>query len=68
MRLKESIEREQLLVQRAVRAAEQLDLALRNEHELREQIDRLTEFNRAVERSAPWRFIQFLRGFAGRKW
>jgi len=26
------------------------------------------EFNRAVERSAAWRVMQFLRGLVGRRW
>jgi hypothetical protein len=55
-------------MERARWAEEKLEDALRNEHDLRDQIDRLAEFNGAVERSAPWRAIQFLRGLLGRRW
>ncbi len=55
-------------MERARLAEERLEDALRNEHDLRDQIGRLAEFNRAVERSAPWRVIQFLRSLVGRKW
>jgi hypothetical protein len=68
LRLQESHGRERLLRERALRAEERLEDALRNEHDLRGQIDRFSEFHRAVVRSAPWRVIQFLRGLVGRKW
>jgi hypothetical protein len=68
LRLQESLDRELLLRERALRAEERLDDALRNEHDLRAQIDRLAQFHRSVERSAPWRLIQFVRGLVGRRW
>ncbi|HTO87877.1 MAG TPA: hypothetical protein VMR54_10165 [Thermoanaerobaculia bacterium] len=51
-----------------MRAEERLEDALRNEHDLRAQIDRFAQFHRSVERSAPWRLIQFVRGLVGRRW
>jgi hypothetical protein len=68
LRVKESLEREKRLFARATRAEQRLEEALRNEHELRTQIERLTNFHRAVERSAPWRLIQLARGLLGRRW
>jgi septal ring factor EnvC (AmiA/AmiB activator) len=67
-RLKESQEREKRLVERVFLAEERLDDALSTEHELRIQIHRYAEFNRAVQRSRPWRMIQFLRRLVGREW
>lgn len=66
--LRESHAREQRLIERAIAAEERLEDALRNEHDLRDQIDRLVRFNRAVERSASWRVIQAGRSIVGRKW
>ena len=68
LRLKESQEREKRLVERVFEAEERLDDALSTEHELRIQIQRYAEFNRAVQRSRPWRMIQFLRRLVGREW
>jgi hypothetical protein len=68
LRLKESEEREKRLVERVFTAEERLDDALSTEHELRIQIQRYAEFNRAVQRSRPWRMIQFLRRLVGREW
>lgn len=68
LRLKESQEREKRLVDRVFLAEERLDDALSTEHELRIQIHRYAEFNRAVQRSRPWRIIQFLRRLVGREW
>jgi hypothetical protein len=68
LRLKESREREKRLVERVFTAEEGLDDALSTEHELRIQIHRYAEFNRAVQRSRPWRMIQFLRRLVGREW
>ena len=65
---RQSQAREKRLLQRATKAEERLEDALRNEHDLRDQIERLMKFHRAVERSAPWRAIQALRGLVGRKW
>jgi hypothetical protein len=66
--LRESHAREQRLIERAIEAEERLGDALRNEHDLRDQIDRLVRFNRAVERSASWRALQAARSVVGRKW
>lgn len=68
LRLKESEEREKRLVERALLAEERLEDALSTEHELRIQIHRYAEFNRALQRSRPWRVIQFLRRLVGREW
>ena len=68
LRLKESQEREKRLAERVFTAEERLDDALSTEHELRIQIHRYAEFNRAVQRSRPWRMIQFLRRLVGREW
>jgi hypothetical protein len=68
LRLKESQAREKRLIQRAVAAEERLGEALRDEHELRDQIDRLVRFNRAVERSVAWKGLQAARSLLGRKW
>jgi len=68
LRLKESQEREKRLVERVFTAEERLDDALSTEHELRSQIHRYLEFNRAVQKSRPWRMIQFLRRLVGREW
>jgi hypothetical protein len=68
LRLKESQEREKRLVERVFTAEEQFDDALSTEHELRIQIQRYTQFNRDVQRSRPWRMIQFLRRLVGREW
>jgi hypothetical protein len=68
LRLSEGQAREKRFLQRATKAEERLEDALRAEHDLRDQIDRLMKFHRAVERSAPWRFIQAVRGLVGRKW
>jgi hypothetical protein len=68
LRLKESQERERLLVEQVFTAEERLDDALSTEHELRIQIQRYAQFNRALQRSRPWRMIQFLRRLVGREW
>ena len=68
LKVRESLDREKRLLERTRRAEEGLEDALRNEHDLRDQIERLTQFHRAVEHSAPWRVIQFLRSLVGRKW
>ncbi len=68
LRLKESQDREKRLVERVFTAEEQFDDALSTEHELRIQIQRYAEFNRALQRSRPWRMIQFLRRLVGREW
>jgi hypothetical protein len=68
LQVREGLEREKRLIERALLAEERLEDALRNEHDLRGQIDRFAEFHRAVERSAPWRLIQALRALLGRKW
>jgi len=49
-------------------AEERLEDALSKEHDLRIQIHRYAEFNRALKKSRPWRMIQFLRRLAGREW
>lgn len=68
LQLKESLQREKRLLERALQAEEGLEDALRNEHDLREQIERYAQYHRAVERSRPWRALQFLRRLAGREW
>jgi hypothetical protein len=68
LRLSEGQAREKRFLERATKAEERLEDALRNEHDLRDQIGRLMTFHRAVERSAAWRLIQAMRGLVGRKW
>lgn len=68
LKLQEGFEREKRLAERALTAEEKLEDAMRNEHDLRDQIDRLATFNRSVEQSAAWRWIQLLRGLVGRRW
>lgn len=67
-RLKESVARELRLVERTLRAEELLDQALSTEHDLREQLARYADFHDAVQRSRPWRVIQFFRKLVGRGW
>jgi hypothetical protein len=66
--VKEGLEREKRLLERALRAEEALEDAERNDHDLRDQIELFAQYNRAVEQSLPWRAIQFLRRLVGRKW
>ncbi|HYT32201.1 MAG TPA: hypothetical protein VEO37_06370 [Thermoanaerobaculia bacterium] len=68
LQLKESQEREQRLIERVFEAEERYYDALSMEHDLRTQVQRYTEFNRAVRNSRPWRLIQFLRRLVGREW
>ena len=68
MRLKEGLERERRLTELLREAQDSLTDAPRLEHELRKQIESYAAFNRAVERSLPWRLIQFLRRLVGREW
>jgi len=68
LRLKESQQREQRLIERVFEAQEKLQEALSVEHELRIQVGRYAEFNRAVQNSRSWRMIQFLRQLVGRRW
>lgn len=68
LRLKESLTRELRLVERAVKAEENVENALATEHDLRLQIERYTEFHRAVEHSRAWKVIQRLRRLVGRAW
>lgn len=68
LRLKEGLERERRLTELLREAEEALVEAPKSEHELRTQIDLYAAFNRAVERSLPWRMIQFLRRLVGREW
>jgi len=66
--MKESLAREERLLERALSAEESLADARRNEHDLRDQIDRFARYHRAVEKSLPWRVIQSLRRLMGRQW
>ncbi len=68
LRLKESQEREQVLVGRVFEAEEKYYDALSKEDDLRKQVHRYVEFNRALRNSRPWRLIQFLRRLVGREW
>ena len=68
LRLKESQEREQRLIERVFEAEEKYYDALSMEHDLRTQVHRYAEFNRAVRNSRPWRLIQSLRRLMGREW
>jgi hypothetical protein len=68
LRVRESEEREQRLIERVFEAEEGLAEALATEHELRVQIGRYAQFYQALQRSRPWRMIQFLRRLMGREW
>lgn len=68
LRLKESRTRERRLLDTTVELQEALEQASRTEQELQLQIERYATYHRAVERSAAWRFVQFLRKLIGRKW
>jgi hypothetical protein len=68
LRVKEGLARELRLVERAVKAEENLENALATEHELRLQIERYADFHRAVENSSAWKLIQRLRRLFGRAW
>jgi hypothetical protein len=68
LRLEESLEREKLLVERALEAEERLGDALQTEHDLRESIGKYAAFHRALDRSVPWRALQGLRRLLGRDW
>ena len=68
LKVQESQEREKRLAERTSVAEERLEDALSKEHDLRIQIHRYAEFNRALKKSRPWRMIQFLRRLAGREW
>jgi hypothetical protein len=68
LRVRESEEREQRLIERVFEAEEGLAEALATEHELRVQIGRYAQFYQALQRSRPWKMIQFLRRLMGREW
>jgi hypothetical protein len=68
LRLKESHTRERRLLETTLELQEALEQSTRTEQELRQQVERYTTYHRAVERSAAWRLIQFLRQLIGRKW
>lgn len=68
LRLKESQEREKRLAEQVFLAEERLEDALSTEHELRIQIHRYADFQRALQKSRPWRMIQLLRRLVGREW
>jgi hypothetical protein len=68
LRVQESLEREQRLIDRAFEAEERLADELSTEHELRTQIARYAGFYNALQRSKPWKVIQFFRRLLGREW
>jgi hypothetical protein len=68
LRLLESQEREQRLIDRTLEAEEKLADELATEHELRMQIGRYAQFYDATQRSRPWKMIQFFRRLVGREW
>ena len=68
LRLKESLEREHRLLERVRELEDNAEDAPRMEHELRHQLERLSAFHRAVERSNAWRLLQAARALVGRKW
>jgi hypothetical protein len=68
LRLKESLARELRLVERTMTAEETLENALATEHELRQQIERYSNFHRAVEQSRAWKLVQAVRRLFGRAW
>jgi hypothetical protein len=68
LKLEEMIEREQRLLDWTRDMQENIEDAERNEHDLREQIERFARFHQDVERSLPWRLIQRFRRMLGREW
>lgn len=68
LRLEETIAREQRLLEWAQAMQENIEDAERNEHDLREQIERFARFHQDVERSFPWRMAQRIRRLLGREW
>jgi glycosyltransferase involved in cell wall biosynthesis len=68
LRVQESHEREQRLIDRAFEAEEKLADELSTEHELRTQIARYAELHQALQRSKPWKMVQFFRRLLGREW
>jgi hypothetical protein len=68
LRLKESHSRERRLLETTLELQEALEQSARTEQELRQQLERYATYHRAVERSAAWRLVQFLRQLMGRRW
>lgn len=68
LRLTESHEREQRLIQVSKELEETLEGAPKREHELRRDLERLAAFNRGVEQSRAWKLIQRVRRLFGREW
>ena len=68
LRVRESHEREQRLIDQTLEAEERLADQLATEHDLRIQLSRYAEFYQATQRSRPWKMIQFLRRLVGREW
>jgi hypothetical protein len=68
LRLKESHSREGRLLETTLELQEALEQSGRTEQELRQQLERYATYHRAVERSAAWRLVQFLRQLMGRRW
>ena len=68
LRLRESQEREQRLIERVFEAEERLSESLGTEHELRIQIGRYAEFHEAIKRSRAWRRFSSSAACMGREW
>lgn len=68
LRVRESEEREQRLIERVFEAEDGVAEALATEHELRVQIGRYAQFYQALQKSRPWKTIQSLRRLVGREW
>jgi glycosyltransferase involved in cell wall biosynthesis len=64
----EGLERERRRMERLRELEEAVAAAREEKHELRKHIDNYAAFHRAVEKSLPWRVIQFLRRLVGREW
>jgi hypothetical protein len=68
LRVSESLEREQRLIERVFEAEEKFYDALAMEHELRKHISHYVRFQKDLQSSRPWRMIQLLRRLVGREW
>jgi hypothetical protein len=68
LRLRESVAREQRLVELASRSEAVAEELRRNDREMRARIERYSRFHEDLEHSRIWRLIQAVRRLFGREW
>jgi FkbM family methyltransferase len=68
VRVEEGLARESRLGEAALQLQHTIERAAAAERALRSEIERYAAYHRALERSAGWRIVQFLRRLAGREW